>query len=93
MKKKFKKKCFSDLPTLIFSRYETGTTGIFLGLSHALNNIFLQIPMLSQFPQATLADLNMIDNRNKNPINGHNRLYTLKIKYTVLTSIYKLFFK
>jgi hypothetical protein len=26
-------KIISDLPTLIFSRYETGTTGIFLGLS------------------------------------------------------------
>jgi hypothetical protein len=26
------KKFISDLPTLIFSRYETGTTGIFLGL-------------------------------------------------------------
>jgi hypothetical protein len=37
MKKNFQKKKFiSDLPTLIFSRYETGTTGIFLrlGLSH-----------------------------------------------------------
>jgi hypothetical protein len=32
MKKIFKKKFISDLPTLIFSRYETGTTGIFLGL-------------------------------------------------------------
>jgi hypothetical protein len=29
MKKIFKKKCISYLPTLIFSRYETGTTGIF----------------------------------------------------------------
>jgi hypothetical protein len=29
MKKIFKKKFISDLPTLIFSRYETGTTGIF----------------------------------------------------------------
>jgi hypothetical protein len=29
MKKKFKKKIISDLPTLIFSQYETGTTGIF----------------------------------------------------------------
>jgi hypothetical protein len=29
MKKIFKKKIISDLPTLIFSRYETGTTGIF----------------------------------------------------------------
>jgi hypothetical protein len=28
----FKKKCISDLLTLIFSRYETGTTGIFLRL-------------------------------------------------------------
>jgi hypothetical protein len=33
MKKIFEKKCISDLPTLIFSRYETGNTGIFLGLS------------------------------------------------------------
>jgi hypothetical protein len=32
MKKIFKKKIISDLPTLIFSRYETGTTGIFLRL-------------------------------------------------------------
>jgi hypothetical protein len=30
MKKLFKKNIISDLPTLIFSRYETGTTGIFL---------------------------------------------------------------
>jgi hypothetical protein len=30
MKKIFKKIFISDLPTLIFSRYETGTTGIFL---------------------------------------------------------------
>jgi hypothetical protein len=29
MKKILKKKIISDLPTLIFSRYETGTTGIF----------------------------------------------------------------
>jgi hypothetical protein len=29
MKKIFLKKFISDLPTLIFSRYETGTTGIF----------------------------------------------------------------
>ena len=29
MKKKFIKKLISDLPTLIFSRYETGTTSIF----------------------------------------------------------------
>jgi hypothetical protein len=29
MKKIFKKNFISDLPTLIFSRYETGTTGIF----------------------------------------------------------------
>jgi hypothetical protein len=29
MKKIFKKKFISDLPTLIFSQYETGTTGIF----------------------------------------------------------------
>jgi hypothetical protein len=29
MKKIFKKKIISDLPILIFSRYETGTTGIF----------------------------------------------------------------
>jgi hypothetical protein len=29
MKKYSKKKKISDLPTLIFSRYETGTTGIF----------------------------------------------------------------
>jgi hypothetical protein len=29
MKKIFKKKIISDLPTLIFSRYETGATGIF----------------------------------------------------------------
>jgi hypothetical protein len=34
MKKIFKKKIISDLPTLIFSRYETGTTGIFF---HALS--------------------------------------------------------
>jgi hypothetical protein len=33
--KKYSKKIFiSDLPTLIFLRYETGTTGIFLRLSH-----------------------------------------------------------
>jgi hypothetical protein len=31
MKKIFKKKFISDLMTLIFLRYETGTTGIFLG--------------------------------------------------------------
>jgi hypothetical protein len=30
MKKILKKKFISDLPTLIFSQYETGTTGIFL---------------------------------------------------------------
>jgi hypothetical protein len=29
MKKIFKNKIISDLPTLIFSQYETGTTGIF----------------------------------------------------------------
>ena len=29
MKKIFKKKIISDLPTPIFSRYETGTTGFF----------------------------------------------------------------
>jgi hypothetical protein len=29
MKKILKKKTISDLPTLIFSRYETGTTGFF----------------------------------------------------------------
>jgi hypothetical protein len=29
MKKNIQKKIISDLPTLIFSRYETGTTGIF----------------------------------------------------------------
>jgi hypothetical protein len=29
--KNFQKKIISDLPTLISSRYETGTTGIFLG--------------------------------------------------------------
>jgi hypothetical protein len=33
MKKNSKKKFISDLPTLVFSRYETGTTGIFLGLT------------------------------------------------------------
>jgi hypothetical protein len=32
MKKIFLKKCISDILTLIFSRYETGPTGIFLGL-------------------------------------------------------------
>jgi hypothetical protein len=32
MKKMFKKKFIYDLPTLIFSQYETGSTGIFLGL-------------------------------------------------------------
>ena len=32
MKKIFKKKFISDLPTLIFSRYETRTTGLFLRL-------------------------------------------------------------
>jgi hypothetical protein len=32
MKKIFKKIFISDLLTLIFSPYETGTTGIFLGL-------------------------------------------------------------
>jgi hypothetical protein len=31
MKKIFKKKFISDLLTLIFLQYETGTTGIFLG--------------------------------------------------------------
>ena len=30
--KKNAKKIISDLSTIIFSRYETGTTGIFLGL-------------------------------------------------------------
>jgi hypothetical protein len=34
MKKIFKKKIISDLPTLIFSRYETGTTGIFFTPNH-----------------------------------------------------------
>jgi hypothetical protein len=35
MKKIFKKKIISDLLTLIFSRYETGTTGFFfLRLMH-----------------------------------------------------------
>ena len=29
-------KIISDLPTLIFSRYETGTTGIFLGFRACL---------------------------------------------------------
>jgi hypothetical protein len=29
MEKNIQKKIISDLPTLIFSRYETGTTGIF----------------------------------------------------------------
>jgi hypothetical protein len=51
MKKIFKKKIITNLPTLIFSRYETGTTGILFlyliqltglmfGLAHmlALNN-------------------------------------------------------
>ena len=33
MKKIFIKKHISDRPTLIFSRYETGTTGIFLRLT------------------------------------------------------------
>jgi hypothetical protein len=32
MKKIFKKKLIYDLPTLIFLRYETGTTGVFLRL-------------------------------------------------------------
>jgi hypothetical protein len=31
--KNIQKKFISDLPTLIFSRYETGTTGIFLRLT------------------------------------------------------------
>jgi hypothetical protein len=36
MKKIFKKKIISDLLTLIFSRYETGTTGIFFTPNHKL---------------------------------------------------------
>jgi hypothetical protein len=39
MKKIFKKKIISDLPTLIFSRYETGTTGIFLRLTYNFGKI------------------------------------------------------
>jgi hypothetical protein len=37
MKKIFKKKFISDLPTLIFSRYETETTGIFFTPSQNLD--------------------------------------------------------
>jgi hypothetical protein len=37
MKKIFKKKIISDLPTLIFLRYETGTTGIFF-TPHAIKS-------------------------------------------------------
>ena len=33
IEKNVQKKIISDLPTLIFSRYETGTTGFFLGLN------------------------------------------------------------
>jgi hypothetical protein len=33
-----KKKFISDLPTLIFSRYETGTTGIFFRPKYLFNN-------------------------------------------------------
>jgi hypothetical protein len=46
MKKIFKKKCISDLPTLIFSRYETGTTGFFYALS--------TLPLLAQIVQILL---------------------------------------
>jgi hypothetical protein len=35
--KNIQKKIISDLPTLIFSRYETGTTGIFLRLTASGN--------------------------------------------------------
>jgi hypothetical protein len=42
MKKIFKKKFISDLPTLIFSRYETGTTGIFF---YALVLLLLWVSM------------------------------------------------
>jgi hypothetical protein len=35
MKNIFEKNFISDLPTLIFSRYETGTTGIFFYASLA----------------------------------------------------------
>jgi hypothetical protein len=42
MKKIFKKKCISDLPTLIFSRYETGTTGILLRLMNMCGNLLFQ---------------------------------------------------
>jgi hypothetical protein len=42
MKKIFKKKIISDLPTLIFSRYETGTTGIFF---YALVKFYIKVHM------------------------------------------------
>jgi hypothetical protein len=41
MKKKFKKIFISDLPTLIFSRYETGTTGIFF-TPHGINTSIVE---------------------------------------------------
>jgi hypothetical protein len=44
--KNIQKKIISDLPTLIFSRYETGTTGIFFTPCLQMNNIF-QLMFLS----------------------------------------------
>ena len=45
--KNIQKKIISDLPTLIFSRYETGTTGFFLRLVaiiRKLGMIGMQLP-------------------------------------------------
>jgi hypothetical protein len=41
MKKIFRKKIISDLPTLIFSRYETGTTGIFFYASLGIKKNYI----------------------------------------------------
>jgi hypothetical protein len=46
MKKIFKKKFITDLPTLIFSRYETGTTGIFFYASPLFYDSALHLQFL-----------------------------------------------
>jgi hypothetical protein len=47
------KKFISDLPTLIFSPYETGTTGIFLGSSSEHSYPHLNIHNLSSRSHAS----------------------------------------
>jgi hypothetical protein len=45
-----KKKFISDLPTLIFSRYETGTTGIFfLHLRQIISINFFLLKITNEF--------------------------------------------